>query len=43
VWYVDHRSLALDLLIITRTFRNVIGRHGISAEGDATMPKFTGQ
>jgi len=43
VWYVDHRSLALDLLIAWRTVRNVIGRHGISAEGDATMPKFTGK
>jgi len=42
VWYVDHRSLALDLLIMWRTARNVVARHGISAEGDATMPKFTG-
>jgi lipopolysaccharide/colanic/teichoic acid biosynthesis glycosyltransferase len=42
VWYVDNRSCALDLKILWLTIRKVIAREGISAEGDATMPKFTG-
>lgn len=42
VWYVDHRSLWLDLRILWMTVRNVFSRQGISAEGEATMPKFTG-
>ncbi len=42
VWYVDHRSLWLDLRILWLTVRKVIVREGISAQGEATMPKFTG-
>jgi lipopolysaccharide/colanic/teichoic acid biosynthesis glycosyltransferase len=42
VWYVDNQSLWLDLKIIWRTIRKVIKRDGISAAGEATMPKFTG-
>lgn len=42
VWYVDNRSLWLDLKIIWLTFRKVLKREGISAAGEATMPKFTG-
>ena len=42
VWYVDHRSLGLDLQIIFLTLKKVIVREGISAEGHATMEKFTG-
>lgn len=42
VWYVDHRSLWLDLRILWLTVRKVIVREGISAEGEATMPRFTG-
>lgn len=42
VWYVDNRSLRLDLRILWLTGLNVAGRDGISASGDATMPKFTG-
>ena len=42
VWYVDNRSLWLDLKIIWLTTRKVIKRDGISAAGEATMPKFTG-
>ena len=42
LWYVDHASLALDLKILWLTVRNVFTRHGISAEGEATMPRFTG-
>jgi len=42
VWYVENRSLRLDLKIIWLTIRKVIKRDGISASGEATMPKFTG-
>ncbi len=42
VWYVDHVSLAVDLRILTRTCALVFKREGISAEGHATMPVFTG-
>jgi lipopolysaccharide/colanic/teichoic acid biosynthesis glycosyltransferase len=42
VWYVDHRSLWLDVQILWRTVRKVLVRDGISAEGEATMSKFTG-
>ncbi|MCC5983381.1 MAG: sugar transferase [Rhodobacteraceae bacterium] len=42
VWYVDNRSLWLDLKIIWLTIRKVFQREGISAAGEATMPKFTG-
>ncbi|MBO9432194.1 sugar transferase [Sulfitobacter sp. R18_1] len=42
VWYVDNRSVWLDLQIIWLTIRKVIMRDGISAAGEATMPKFTG-
>lgn len=43
VWYVDNRSLWLDIRILWLTVRKVIVREGISAAGDATMPKFTGK
>ena len=42
VWYVDHVSLGVDLRILTRTCALVFRREGISAEGHATMPVFTG-
>ena len=42
VWYVDHQSLALDISILWRTVRKVLVREGISAAGEATMGKFTG-
>ena len=42
VWYVNNRSLALDVRILLMTLRKVLARDGISASGDATMPKFTG-
>lgn len=42
VWYVDNRSLWLDLKIIWLTILKVIKRDGISATGEATMSKFTG-
>lgn len=42
LWYVENRSLWLDLKIVWMTIRKAIKRDGISAEGEATMPKFTG-
>jgi lipopolysaccharide/colanic/teichoic acid biosynthesis glycosyltransferase len=42
VWYVDNRSFWLDIRILWLTMRKVFQRHGISAEGEATMTRFTG-
>lgn len=42
VWYVDNRSVWLDIRILWMTLRSVIRREGISAAGEATMPAFTG-
>ena len=42
VWYVDNRSLWLDLKILWLSVRKVLVRDGISATGEATMAKFTG-
>jgi len=39
VWYVDHRSLWLDLRILVRTVGVVLSRQGVTAEGSATMPE----
>jgi lipopolysaccharide/colanic/teichoic acid biosynthesis glycosyltransferase len=42
VWYVDHRSFWLDVRILWLTVRKVLVRDGISADGEATMPRFEG-
>lgn len=42
VWYVENRSFWLDLRILLMTVGAVLGRRGISAAGEATMPRFTG-
>lgn len=42
VWYVDNRSLWLDIRILLLTLKKVFIRDGISAQGEATMPRFTG-
>ena len=42
VWYVDNRSLWLDIRIIALTLLKVVRRDGISAKGEATMPEFWG-
>jgi lipopolysaccharide/colanic/teichoic acid biosynthesis glycosyltransferase len=42
VQYVERCSLALDARILWRTLRSVLRREGITAEGTATMPEFTG-
>ena len=43
VWYVDHRSLRLDLKIVALTIRQVLRRQGISEPGQATVTSFKGQ
>ncbi len=42
VWYVDHCSLWIDFQILLSTIAKVIQREGVSADGHATMPPFTG-
>lgn len=42
VWYVDHRSLALDLWLLLRTPWVVLRGGGVSAPGRATAPEFLG-
>jgi lipopolysaccharide/colanic/teichoic acid biosynthesis glycosyltransferase len=42
VWYVDHRSFWLDVRILAMTLRQVLVRDGITADGEATMTRFTG-
>lgn len=42
VHYVDHRSLGLDISILLRTVGHVVRRTGVSTEGHATAPEFTG-
>ena len=42
VWYVDHRSLALDLSILRRTMSSVRRRDGILSFDAAATPRFRG-
>ena len=42
VWYVDNRSLLLDIKILILTVWKVIKREGISANNHATMELFRG-
>jgi len=42
IWYVENQSFLLDVKIIWLTMKKVIAREGISADGEVTMPKFTG-
>lgn len=41
-WYVENHSLWLDFKIMLKTIKKVIAKDDISAEGEATMTKFTG-
>ena len=41
-WYVENRSLWLDFKIMLKTVQKVLSKDDISAEGEATMSKFTG-
>ena len=42
VWYVENHSVWLDTKIIWISIIKVFAGEGISANGEATMPKFTG-
>jgi lipopolysaccharide/colanic/teichoic acid biosynthesis glycosyltransferase len=42
IWYVENRSLWLDIKILWLTIKKVLARDGVEAAGDATMTKFTG-
>ena len=41
-WYVENRSIWLDFKIMFKTVHKVLAKDDISAEGEATMTKFTG-
>lgn len=41
-WYVNNQSFWLDIKILLLTVKKVLIRDGISAEGEATMSRFTG-
>ena len=43
VWYVDHRSMALDVRILAQTLVKTVLREGISQPGHATAEEFKGQ
>ncbi|WNC69656.1 sugar transferase [Thalassotalea nanhaiensis] len=42
VWYVDNQSLWLDIKILFLTIKKVFVKEGISADGEVTMSRFTG-
>ncbi|WP_417794700.1 sugar transferase [Terasakiella pusilla] len=42
IWYVQNQSLSLDLKILIMTIVKVLQKKGITADGDVTMPPFTG-
>ncbi len=41
IWYLEHRSLVLDLRILTRTLARLVRPHGVTGEG-GTNPGFPG-
>ena len=41
-WYVENRSTWLDFKIMFKTVHKVLAKADISAEGEATMTRFTG-
>lgn len=43
LWYSQNQSVWLDVKILFLTFRSIVARNGIAAEGEATMPRFKGQ
>lgn len=42
LWYVEHQSFWLDLVILAKTAKLVVSRDGIAKPGFATMPEFLG-
>lgn len=43
LWYVDYRSLGLDLKIIWLTLWKILKREGINQAADVAMEEFRGQ
>jgi lipopolysaccharide/colanic/teichoic acid biosynthesis glycosyltransferase len=41
-WYVENQSIWLDFKIMFKTIHKVLAKDDISAEGEATMTRFTG-
>jgi lipopolysaccharide/colanic/teichoic acid biosynthesis glycosyltransferase/glycosyltransferase involved in cell wall biosynthesis len=41
-WYVDNRSMHLDLELAARTLWRALRREGVSADGHVTMPRWQG-
>lgn len=41
-WYVENQSVWLDFKIMLKTVKKVLAKDDISAEGEATMTRFTG-
>lgn len=42
VWYVDNRTLILDLKILWLTIKKVLIKEGVAAEGHVTIERFSG-
>jgi lipopolysaccharide/colanic/teichoic acid biosynthesis glycosyltransferase len=42
IWYVDNKSLWLDIQILLATIKKVLNRDGINYEGESTASKFKG-
>jgi sugar transferase EpsL len=42
IWYVDNRTLLVDIKILSMTLLKVVRTEGVSHFGHATMPKFRG-
>lgn len=42
IWYVDNRSLWIDIKILFFTIKKVLIRDGINADSETTMSKFKG-
>ena len=40
VWYVEHLSLAVDIITVMQTFKKVLKREGITSETAATAEEF---
>ena len=42
IWYVDNRTLSLDIKILILTLKKVFKKEGVSKSETVTMPPFTG-
>ncbi|WP_336175050.1 sugar transferase [Alloalcanivorax xenomutans] len=42
IWYIENQTVWLDIKILFLTVIQVLRRDGISHDGEATMPRFTG-